>query len=180
MAEPVIEAPLKPKRHAVYVLRGPEGEIRYVGVTKSPEKRLARHLREAKARKTHRHRWVMSLVDAGVVPTLDVVEWADDWDEAERRLVAKYRADGCDLVNGNDGGSDMRQSRIAPTYPNIKRHYRTLEAVLRVERRRGGDRVVKLAAALEMYRRTVARARKAGAHVMYGIEHRLAARYANG
>lgn len=114
--------------YAVYVLRDEVGAIRYVGITTQPEHRLSRHVREARARKTHRHNWIMSLIDRGALPTLEVVEWAPDWDEAERRWVEKLKAEGCDLVNGNDGGLTMHQVRkSSERYPAIKRMYRVLE-----------------------------------------------------
>jgi predicted GIY-YIG superfamily endonuclease len=119
--------------HAVYVLKDESGNPRYVGVTTEPAKRLARHLREAKERRTHRHRWVMSMVDRGVAPTLEVVEQTENWDEAERRWIAKLRSDGASLVNGNDGGHEPSHFRsgVSERSPNLKRAYRRLEAFAR-------------------------------------------------
>lgn len=122
---------------AIYTLAEPGGDIRYVGVTKNPASRMAYHVREARQRKTHRHRWVMSLVDRGQMPIMTVLEWTDDWDAAERLWIARYRAGGCDLVNGNAGGKDMRQARVATSYPHIKRLYRVLESNARCARRYG-------------------------------------------
>lgn len=118
-----------PRLKSVYVLRCPEtNDIRYVGVTAEGGKRLARHVREARANKTHRHRWISKLVKAGKLPVFEIVESdAVDWSEAEKRWVAKFRADGCDLVNGNDGGKCMHQTR-APSgqWPSYRRAMRVL------------------------------------------------------
>jgi hypothetical protein len=118
------------------------------------------------------------MVDRGVVPSLEVVEWTADWDEAERRWISKCLADGCDLVNGNGGGLDMRQARVPASYPHIKRFYRDLETELRMANRRGSAATVSLlASALETYRAKVARARKHNPAHLAVIDRHLAARY---
>lgn len=107
---------------AVYVLRDMAGAIRYVGITTKPGKRLGSHLREARAGgRARRLKWMRSLIAAGQTPTLDVVEWTSDWDDAERRWIAQCLADGCDLVNATDGGKDFRAGRTkSGSYPQIK------------------------------------------------------------
>lgn len=107
----------------VYVLRCPDSmDVRYVGVTKEPKRRLARHITEARSRKTHRHNWIMSLVDKGKRPIFEIVEEdVDDWKEAEPRWIAHFTENGCRLVNGNGGGDCMRQARkISGLWPNYK------------------------------------------------------------
>lgn len=106
----------------VYVLEDETGAVRYVGVTANPKERLARHIREARCANTRRGTWVRSLVARGVVPVLRIVETGVDWREAEPRWIAKFRSEGCDLVNGNDGGENVPQRMLSgrPTYPHTR------------------------------------------------------------
>lgn len=117
----------------VYVLKDPAGAIRYVGVTAGPiEKRLQRHLWEARTLRTHRAAWVRSLVARDQAPTIEAVETTEDWAEAETRWIATLRAQGVNLVNGNAGGHTMHQARErSETYPALKRSYRRLEVEAR-------------------------------------------------
>ena len=96
----------------IYVLKHPRtDEVRYVGWTKQGvDKRLREHIREAvRGQRTHRHRWLLSLVSIGLEPAFEVIEHGtgDGWSEAERRWIAFYRSYGARLVNGTDGGEGV-------------------------------------------------------------------------
>jgi predicted GIY-YIG superfamily endonuclease len=55
----------------VYYLRDPRNdEIRYVGITSWPERRLEMHCAEKKL--THKCRWVQKLIRQGLRPKMDV------------------------------------------------------------------------------------------------------------
>lgn len=130
---------------SVYVLRCPDsGEVRYVGVSKAPEKRLARHMTEARAGRTKRHNWVRSLDKANKHPVLEVIETdVEDWKSAERRWVSHYRSAGCNLVNGNDGGECMKQARAkVGRWPCYERAMRRMGQDIRYFRDRQNDRLV--------------------------------------
>lgn len=102
------------------------------------------------------------MVANGLSPAMEVVEWAEDWDEAERRWIAKYRNDGCQLTNGNDGGKTMHQAHAcSETYPNIKRAYRILESSIRSLSRLGRP-TEHLSLKLEQFRTNIAKARTTG------------------
>lgn len=90
----------------IYALLDPrDRQVRYVGMTKNPAQRMARHLVEARRKgRTKRLEWVRSLVIAGVEPEMIEVERTSDWHEAEQFWIAYFRAMGADLVNGNEGG----------------------------------------------------------------------------
>lgn len=169
---------------AVYVLKDETGAIRYVGVSKNPKRRLGYHMREWRATaagKTHRHAWMASMLARGVKPTLEVVEWTPDWDEAERRWIAKCRADGCNLVNGNDGGRTMRQAQArSESYPAVKRMYRYFEGNLRCLKRLGTpEQAAKAERHLENYRLMVAYMREQGPETMRRFDGGLARRWPN-
>lgn len=120
----------------VYVLKCPEGNVRYVGVTRhSLERRLSQHMREAKANKTYRHRWLNSLT---APPKIEMIETTGDWDEAERRWIKYYRDCGARLVNGNEGGKTMSHAtRLCGSYPAIRKVLRNVEGALRAVKKSG-------------------------------------------
>jgi predicted GIY-YIG superfamily endonuclease len=158
---------------SVYVLRDPSGEIRYVGVTANPVQRLKRHLREWRGKNTHRANWMRALIESGQKPTMEVVELAEDWSEAERRWIAKLQAEGCRLVNGNEGGKTMHQARCrSESYPAIKRGYRVLESAMR-GKHITVQTIEKLKFAYHLFSQAVAKNRRAG--TLADLERRVSA-----
>ncbi len=104
-------------RWTVYTLKDPRtGTIRYVGWTvKSLARRLNIHIQDAvsKPARSHRAKWILSLLSIGIRPVIDAIEQGqgDGWAQAEKRWIAKFRAEGARLVNGTDGGDGApRQS----------------------------------------------------------------------
>lgn len=93
----------------IYALKDPRtDEIRYVGWTiKTPERRLANHIWQAKARRSsHVHRWILCILADGVMPAIEVLEAGsgDGWRAAEREWIFRLRAIGVRLTNIADGG----------------------------------------------------------------------------
>ena len=101
---------------AIYALSDPEtGEIRYIGKANDPRARLKSHIRDSRRRNTPVCCWIKKLAQHGATPTMSILEWTDDWIEAERRLIAKYRAENTNLLNIADGGDQpacTREQRI--------------------------------------------------------------------
>lgn len=99
----------------IYGLVDPrDGVVRYVGKATQPSARLRQHLR-ARQHKTPSGDWVDSLICAGLLPAMVVLETVDTpiANDAERRWIAFYREQGNDLLNltdGGDGGS--RKGRV--------------------------------------------------------------------
>lgn len=92
----------------IYVLIDPRTEeIRYVGWTAHEEitERLLTHLRQLRG-KSHRVNWLRKLTYQGYVPRIEPIQTVPSWcwPDAERYWIAYYRAMGCPLVNGTDGG----------------------------------------------------------------------------
>lgn len=111
----------RPSKYAIYELRCPDsGDVRYIGQTACPKRRLAAHCRYSYRDDTPKAKWAMALVSAGKRPVMKVVEWCDDWDEPERRWIAKYRSEGVTLLNANDGGRTMGHitRRVKPGPPS--------------------------------------------------------------
>lgn len=91
----------------IYALADSE-EVRYIGWTVDPRRRLRRHLDTAKTGKLHRECWIRSVVQAGGQIQMYVLEEGEgDWAEAERRWIAHYREMGARLTNLTDGGEGV-------------------------------------------------------------------------
>ena len=96
------------KKHIIYALTTPDtGQIRYIGYSSNPEKRLKKHLQD-KAN-THKVHWIQSLKKQGLTPGLLLIEEckADNWQEREKAWIAHYRAQGLPLTNGTSGGDGL-------------------------------------------------------------------------
>jgi len=85
------------------VLKDPEtGEVRYIGQAEDPQRRLAAHLTEARhaASGQAKGEWVRNLISKGAVPSLVILDVADEdtADEVERKYISRHLAGGA-LVN---------------------------------------------------------------------------------
>jgi hypothetical protein len=96
------------KKAYIYILKCPEGNIRYVGKTINPKKRLSSHISEAKRNKGRRYvlNWIQSLISKSLLPVIEIIEECDDdnWQEREKYWVEYYRKLIPDLCNNADGG----------------------------------------------------------------------------
>lgn len=93
----------------IYALADPRtGEVRYVGKAVDPVRRLQQHLTrfQLTTYRSQKNSWLLSLLDAGVTPTLHVLELVDhqDANAAEIRWIAKAIEMGGRLTNGTAGG----------------------------------------------------------------------------
>jgi len=92
----------------IYVLRDPRtNEVRYVGKTvKSLSARLSGHIFSSKSARTHRDKWIASLMAHGVRPTIELIEVAfENWAAREAFWISHYRSDR--LTNHTDGGEGV-------------------------------------------------------------------------
>lgn len=97
-----------PSRWFIYVLKQPDsGAVRYVGWTRDPQKRFKRHLGKARTMEVDYPvcRWLKKLLDAHLVPVMQIVEeGVGDWEAVEQRWIEKFRSEGADLLNVALGG----------------------------------------------------------------------------
>jgi len=173
----------------LYVLIDPEtAAIRYIGKALDPNKRYRKHLMPCYLKDgTYRSRWLQHLVSRGLKPRqviIDVVPF-DDWQDAERRYIATYRALGCPLTNASDGGEQgaylftpEARAKISAAWKGRKR---SPESVARSANSRRGQPVsdatrAKLSAAMTgKQQRPEDIAKRVQAHVgkPLSLEHRV-------
>ena len=90
----------------IYSLKDPRtGEIRYVGKTIKPKKRLNSHIARSKNRNLHSSNWIKSIIDDGFVPIMEILEIcnSDNWEEREKFWILKY-SEEFKLTNISQGG----------------------------------------------------------------------------
>lgn len=101
-----------PKPIYVYVLTDPRkpDDVRYVGVTENPKRRLKKHIADVNHQNNHRTNWIKSLLADEVVPIMTIIDETDseNWAQCEIGWIAYYRGLGCNLVNSTDGGEGTR------------------------------------------------------------------------
>lgn len=90
-------------KHAIYALKDADGNVRYIGKARDPERRLAQHLKPDALDKSHKARWARGNPNM----LIEVLEWTGDWEEAEKRWIAHGRQQGWNLLNIAVGGLDM-------------------------------------------------------------------------
>lgn len=90
-------------RASIYGLYDAAGDIRYIGKANNPERRLASHMRDARRRRTPLYNWIAKHGR----PEMRIIEAnCEDWQEAERRIIAEARGRGANLLNVADGGDE--------------------------------------------------------------------------
>jgi predicted GIY-YIG superfamily endonuclease len=91
-----------------YVLIEPDTQhVRYVGWTHDPQRRINQHVdfvRKTPWRKTVKSEWILEMTSRGVYPEMRIVDVLTDATRIqilahERSLIAKHRAEGCQLIN---------------------------------------------------------------------------------
>jgi hypothetical protein len=108
----------------IYALRDPETrEVRYVGKSNTPLKRLSRHKEDCEQRQTYQHRWMASLASRGLAPTLEILDevLVVEWPQWEAAYIFFFRECGCRLTNttgGGECGPDMTGRRATPEARN--------------------------------------------------------------
>lgn len=91
---------------AIYVLVDPRTrKIRYAGKSNNPAARYRSHCSDPVSRRRDKiTRWVDELRACGLRPRMRVLRWVEDWETAEREVIALCRASGRDMLNTEDGG----------------------------------------------------------------------------
>lgn len=97
--------------YALFDEREPEA-VRYIGFSRSVERRLKSHLYAAQHdERSHKASWIRSVLAAGarvLWRTLSVVDTAEAAAQTEIAAVADHLARGCRLTNGTSGGEGVQ------------------------------------------------------------------------
>lgn len=94
------------KQVFIYVLIDPNTrEVRYVGKTIWPTKRIFGHLKDSK--NSHKKNWVAALLSGNQKPIFEIVDMAGEhnWESVEKSYITAFRALGCKLTNLAEGGN---------------------------------------------------------------------------
>lgn len=127
LAEPIVH---------IYALLDPEsGDVRYIGKSIRPERRLSDHLTQTPTA-CHRSHWLESLKSRNLKPDLVILEssrgnWP--WQAAERWWIRHGRSIGWRLTNNTSGGDGVRglpaetRARMVLTWTGRKHRPETIE-----------------------------------------------------
>ena len=91
----------------IYTLSDHNGNVRYVGKSDNPTKRLWTHISESKKGfDNHKHRWMRWLLKNENFPILDIIDevFVDDWRFWESYWIEQFKAWGFKLTNSTKGG----------------------------------------------------------------------------
>lgn len=94
----------------IYGLFSPEGELRYIGKTVKPIRaRFLEHIRPSclDRETSYKNNWIKGLIKAGNLPYAQEIQQVaseKDLQAAEMYWISFFRNNGCNLVNGTDGG----------------------------------------------------------------------------
>jgi len=92
---------------SIYALIDPiTEEVRYIGKSWNPLKRLKEHIKDCNTEKTRKAFWIRSLRRRSLFPGLIVLCEVEerDWQSAEQYCILLFASVGCSLVNGDGGG----------------------------------------------------------------------------
>lgn len=100
----------------IYALHSGNGVYKYIGyTTQRPNDRLTEHRYEStKPKYTHKLNWIRSIgpenLEMDILVQLPMTTLFELW-EYEIRLIAEYRSNGFELVNGTDGGDGVSMTQ---------------------------------------------------------------------
>lgn len=124
----------------IYGLHCPlSGDIRYIGKSVNPQKRLRAHISSAIRGATDHHtaRWIRRLAASDLEPALIIlhqVRSGERWQDIERKFIADALKRGADLTNSTAGGEGLDyvneedRSRYLANKAKAMAQYRATEA----------------------------------------------------
>jgi hypothetical protein len=106
----------------IYTLTDPRtNQVRYVGKSNNPTKRLYCHL--GRTEKNHKHSWLVNLNTNGLKPILDIVDEVPitEWKFWEIYWISQFKTWGFDLTNLTNGGEGFASGDLNPAHlPHVK------------------------------------------------------------
>lgn len=96
----------------IYGLKDPNTEqIRYIGKTSHPEKRLKHHI--SVRYNNHKSNWIQSLLKNNEKPILEIIDEVpiSNWEFWEKHYIRLFKSLGAELVNSTEGGRGGEDDR---------------------------------------------------------------------
>ncbi len=98
----------RPSNSVIYALTDDNGNVRYVGQTKTPSRRRWQHSSLSNNMTNRRVSvWIRQLLSEAKLPVFSIIETTTNPDKREKYWIKHYRSLGCDLLNMNEGGHTM-------------------------------------------------------------------------
>jgi len=96
----------------IYALKDPrDNEVKYIGKTSSPRRRLTEHLSQSSLNKypqTKVKEWIKEVKALGLKPIMSVLESVEsNWQSQEKFWINQFRENGARLLNHTDGGEGL-------------------------------------------------------------------------
>ncbi len=79
---------------------------RYIGLSRSPSKRLKGHIAERKRFSTHKNNWINKIISEGNAITMNIIDSVQEGEMEfwERWYICLYKGWGIELTNSTNGG----------------------------------------------------------------------------
>lgn len=90
----------------IYALCDENNNIRYIGKANDVNTRYKNHLKESKRKRTHKEKWINSMLEKGLKPGHFILDECiySDWILMEEYWIAQAKSWGFNLTNGTSGG----------------------------------------------------------------------------
>lgn len=112
------------RKEWVYALIDPRTEqIRYIGKSIQPNKRLKEHISKCNTENTKKSKWIKKLISLGLEPNMKLIKETNANEVAywEEFYIRHYKDTGSDLLNYDDKGIGTAKTRTKDTMESMKK-----------------------------------------------------------
>jgi hypothetical protein len=114
------------KNTFIYTLSDPiTKEIRYIGKSNTPRKRLYYHVKEASKNLSlsYKNNWIKSILNKGEKPIIDILDEVliEDWEFWEKYWISQFKCWGFNLTNLSEGGYNNNYKRSSITKKKMRK-----------------------------------------------------------